>query len=117
MNSRNGPGVFGNLLLLTVVWLALARAGAAEVRLVGSDLLGHELLTAVHAFVGREKLTLTVTLDGSRSGLELLKSRRAQVGCSRCRPKKSRNRRFSHRCRSRGTAWWWSRPPRIPSSA
>ncbi len=80
MNSRIGPGVFGNLLLLTVVWLAVARAGAAEVRLVGSDLLGHELLTAVHAFAGREKLSLTVTLDGSRPGLELLKSGRAQVG-------------------------------------
>lgn len=53
---------------------------AADVRVVGSDLLGLEFSKALYACAVREGIPLAVALDGSRPGYDQLKSGRADLG-------------------------------------
>lgn len=57
-----------------------AEAAAAELRVVGTDLLGLEFTKALYEFAGHEGLRLTVAFDGSRPGLEQLRAGRADLG-------------------------------------
>ncbi len=77
MNPWCRRNVFGFLAALAVGFSA---SSAADVRMVGSDLLGRELLVAVQRFASQNGLALTVALDGSRPGLDQLKNGRAQIG-------------------------------------
>jgi phosphate transport system substrate-binding protein len=60
------------------VFLASA-AGAAEVRVVGSDLLGPEASPALYEFSSRTGLPLALAFDGSRPGLDRLAEGRADL--------------------------------------
>jgi phosphate transport system substrate-binding protein len=64
---------------LAAGWVIAATAGAAEVRIVGTDLLGPEAARALYEFSGRTGLPLALTLDGSRPGLDQLKAGRADL--------------------------------------
>src|SRR4051812_37620821 len=61
------------------VFLAAFGLHAADLRLVGTDLLGLEFTKALYAAAGEEGITLSVVLDGSRPGHEQLKSGRADL--------------------------------------
>jgi hypothetical protein len=58
----------------------LFTARAADLRVVGTDLLGVEFSKALHTAAGRAGLTLALALDGSRPGLEEFKANRANLG-------------------------------------
>src|SRR6185369_11071865 len=70
-----------NLLVASGAVLALlASAGAqTEVRVVGTDLLGIEASRALYEFSGRAEFPLALAFDGSRPGLDQLKSGRADL--------------------------------------
>lgn len=53
---------------------------SADVRVVGSDLLGKDFTTALMAYSKRNDLGLKVSLDGSRAGLEQLQAGEAELG-------------------------------------
>lgn len=58
---------------------ALSSAGrAAEIRVVGSDLLGPDFSRALYRCAAPEELRLSLALDGSRPGLEEMRAGRAQ---------------------------------------
>src|SRR5947207_2450422 len=57
----------------------VASEGAAELRVVGSDLLGLEFTKAFYEFSGRNGVRLALALDGSRPGLADLKADRADL--------------------------------------
>lgn len=57
----------------------VAEARAAELRIVGSDLLGLDFTKACYVFSIREAIPLAVIFDGSRPGLEQLKTGRADL--------------------------------------
>jgi len=61
-------------LLLTV-----ASGVAAELRVVGTDLLGVDFSKALYESAGRRDVPLALALDGSRPGLDQLKSGRAEL--------------------------------------
>lgn len=64
---------------LTPVSTTLAEAGrAAEIRVVGSDLLGPDFSQALYRCAAPEGLRLSLALDGSRPGLEEMRTGRAQ---------------------------------------
>jgi ABC-type phosphate transport system substrate-binding protein len=60
--------------------LAISPSFGAELRIVGSDLLGSEFTRALYEYAGRTAQKVTLALDGSRPGLEQLKANRAEVG-------------------------------------
>ncbi|CAM2770764.1 PstS family phosphate ABC transporter substrate-binding protein [Rariglobus hedericola] len=66
-----------SLLLAAFLSLTVARA---EVRLVGSDLLGKDFTTALAAYSKRNDLGIKLALEGSRAGMEQLQSGRADLG-------------------------------------
>jgi len=65
---------------LFAIFLVTAAAQAAELRVVGSDLLGLDFSKELYAFAGRADLRLALALDGSRPGLDELKAGRADLG-------------------------------------
>lgn len=77
MNLWHRRCIFGFLGVLAV---SLTASSAADARMVGSDLLGRELTVAVQQFVARSGLAITVAFDGSRPGMNQLKSGHAQIG-------------------------------------
>jgi phosphate transport system substrate-binding protein len=67
---------------LTVIAMAIGATIAsarAEVRVVGSDLLGVEFSKALYDFAGRSSLTVALAFDGSRPALDELKAGRADL--------------------------------------
>ena len=64
---------------LTVPVMTIFTASAADLRVVGTDLLGVEASQALYRFAGRAELPLVLAFDGSRPGLDQLKSGRADV--------------------------------------
>ena len=69
------------VLRVTAAGLAAATASsAADLRIVGTDLLGVEFTKAFYAFAGREGFGVTLAFDGSRPGLEQLRAGRADLG-------------------------------------
>ena len=67
-------------LLLAACASVLFTARAADLRVVGTDLLGVEFSKALHAAAGRAGLTLALALDGSLPGREEFKADRADLG-------------------------------------
>lgn len=66
--------------LLVVAFLgSLGTTPAAELRIVGSDLLGPEFTKACYVFSIREAAPLAVVFDGSRPGLDQLKTGQADL--------------------------------------
>ena len=65
------------------VWIAgalgLAVSARADLRVVGTDLLGLDFTKAFYEFSGRNGIRLALALDGSRSGLGELEAGRADV--------------------------------------
>jgi phosphate transport system substrate-binding protein len=59
--------------------VAALSVAAADLRMVGTDLLGVEVSQALYRFSGRANLLLALALDGSRPGLDQLKSGRADL--------------------------------------
>ena len=59
--------------------LGVSAVTAAELRVVGSDLLGLEFTKAFYEFSGRKGVRLALALDGSRPGLADLKADRADL--------------------------------------
>lgn len=57
----------------------VAASSRADVRVVGTDLLGIGASEALYAFAGRGDFPLVLAFDGSRPGLDQLKARRADV--------------------------------------
>lgn len=65
---------------VTLVSTSLPSAGrAAEIRVVGSDLLGPDFSQALYRCAAPEGLRLSLALDGSRPGLEEMRAGRAQL--------------------------------------
>jgi len=65
-----------SLLLVTALSFSVSRA---EVRLVGSDLLGKEFAPALEAYSQRNDQGLKLKLEGSRAGMEKLESGQADL--------------------------------------
>lgn len=61
------------------MWLVPAIGFSADVRVVGSDLLGADFGEALEVFAKRENLRLTTAFVGSRAGFEELKTGKADV--------------------------------------
>lgn len=68
------------LRLLAIGGCWLTGAGAAELRVVGSDLLGLDFTRAFYAFSGGEGIKLALAFEGSRAGYEQVRSGRADLG-------------------------------------
>lgn len=68
------------LRLLLIAGCLLTGARAAELRVVGSDLLGLDFTRAFYAFSGAEGIKLALAFEGSRAGFEQVKSGRADLG-------------------------------------
>ncbi|HUR56906.1 MAG TPA: hypothetical protein VM029_04295 [Opitutaceae bacterium] len=56
-----------------------AATARAEIRIVGTDLLGVEFSKALYECAGRHRLGIRLALDGSRPGLDQLKAGRADL--------------------------------------
>ena len=54
-------------------------AAGAELRVVGTDLLGVEFSKALYEHTGRHEIALTLAFDGSRPGLDQLRAGRADL--------------------------------------
>ena len=65
-----------SLLLFSVLSFSMSRA---EVRVVGSDLLGNDFAPTLEAYSQRNDLGLKLKLEGSRSGMEKLESGQADL--------------------------------------
>lgn len=63
-------------LLITALSLSVSRA---EVRVVGSDLLGNAFAPALKSYSARNDLGLKLKLEGSRAGMEKLQSGQADI--------------------------------------
>lgn len=70
----------GRLFVLCAVGWAVAVAASAQVRIVGSDLLGRDFTRALETFAHEHELVLTLDLRGTRPGVEQLASARADLG-------------------------------------
>ena len=57
----------------------IAATACAEIRIVGTDLLGIEFSKTLYECAGRHRLGLALALDGSRTGMEQLKAGRADL--------------------------------------
>ena len=68
------------LMLGGLIFFRPGLVRSADVRVVGSDLLGLEFSKALYACAVREGIPLAVALDGSRPGYDQLKSGRADIG-------------------------------------
>ncbi len=66
-------------LFVLVIALFVSPLSRAELRVVGTDLLGIEFSKAVYGFAGRSRLTVALALDGSRPGMDELKAGRADL--------------------------------------
>jgi hypothetical protein len=67
------------LMALGVLALLPVAVARADVRVVGTDLLGVNFSKALYAFAGRHDLTVALAFDGSRPGLDQLKAGRADL--------------------------------------
>ncbi len=65
---------------LLLIALLMSSTVRAEVRLVGSDLLGKEFTQSLTDYSKRNDLGVQLALGGSRAGLEKLKSGQAELG-------------------------------------
>lgn len=65
---------------LLLAGLSLVAAVRADIRVVGSDLLGKDFVGAVTAYSKRNELGLKLSLEGSRTGMEQLQSGLADLG-------------------------------------
>jgi ABC-type phosphate transport system substrate-binding protein len=65
-----------SFFLIVALSISVVRA---EVRVVGSDLLGSDFVPAVSAYSQRQNLGLTLKLEGSRAGLEKLEGGQADL--------------------------------------
>ena len=72
-------GPVRHLLAVAALWVLAGAAYAADLRIVGTDLLGLDFSKALYAFGGREGIRLALAFDGSRPGLDQLKSARADL--------------------------------------
>ncbi len=70
----------GRLSILWAVGLAAAGVGVAQVRVVGSDLLGAKFTQSLEAFAREHDFALALDLRGTRAGIEQLASARADLG-------------------------------------
>lgn len=68
------------ILLLPLALLVESSAAAAEIRVVGSDLLGTAFSRAVEAFARQNDATVRLNLRGTRPGMEELAAGRADLG-------------------------------------
>ncbi len=79
--ARKGAGrlpALRHAIVATILIIESAvRAEAADLRVVGTDLLGIEFTKSFYAFAGRNGIPLTLAFDGSRPGIEQLKTGRA----------------------------------------
>lgn len=66
--------------LLVITGCSFASGLGAELRVVGSDLLGLEFSRAFYAYSGSNGLELALAFDGSRAGFERVKAGRADLG-------------------------------------
>ncbi len=71
--------VFWRAVLVVMLLFFASAARAADLRIVGSDLLGLEFFKAIYAFAGAEDIRISLALDGSRPGLDQLKAGRAEL--------------------------------------
>ena len=81
--SARAAGFFAAFRMTNWLLTALAivvGARAADLRVVGTDLLGVEFSKALYAFAVGADLRLALALDGSRPGLDELKAGRADLG-------------------------------------
>lgn len=79
--TRTWRRIAGGAALAVACAAVVAPAQAErELRVVGSDLLGAGFTEAVQEFARREEMTLSLSLDGSRSGLAALQSGTADFG-------------------------------------
>ncbi|ATC63048.1 hypothetical protein CMV30_03210 [Nibricoccus aquaticus] len=67
------------LIVFLALWLVPLIGFSADVRVVGSDLLGADFGTVLEVFSKRENLRLTTAFAGSRAGLDELKAGKADV--------------------------------------
>lgn len=67
------------LIALGVLALLPVATARADVRVVGTDLLGVDFSKALYAFAGQHELTVALAFDGSRPGLDQLKAGRADL--------------------------------------
>lgn len=65
---------------LFLVLFSVINGVRAEVRVVGSDLLGPKFTEAVTTYSKRNDMSVRLTLDGSRTGLEQLRAGTADLG-------------------------------------
>lgn len=63
----------------SAVALVVATTARADLRVVGTDLLGVEVSEALYKFSGRAELPLVLALDGSRAGLDQLRAGHADL--------------------------------------
>ena len=77
---RGFPAAVRALGLVLASIAVAAAAAAADVRVVGTDLLGLEFSKALYAFAGRAGVSVALAFDGSRPGLDELKAGGAQAG-------------------------------------
>lgn len=66
-------------VLLLACFSLTASVVRAEFRIVGTDLLGADFLKSLYAAAGRHGLEVAIAFDGSRPGVEALKSGRADL--------------------------------------
>lgn len=71
---------WSRLSILWAVGLAAAAVGSAQVRIVGSDLLGASFARSLESFAREHDFALALDLRGTRAGIEELASARADVG-------------------------------------
>lgn len=67
-------------VFLPLFLLSLCASVFAEVRVVGSDLLGKDFASGIAAYSKRNDLGLRLSMQGSRAGLEQLKAGLADIG-------------------------------------
>ena len=79
LSVMNARAATLRLIATLALSVAFGSVGAADFRVVGTDLLGLDFSKAFYAAAGREGVTLALALDGSRTGLTQLMSGRADL--------------------------------------